>query len=679
MSKIEMKKRIAKLKKELNHHRYLYHVLDKQEISDAAWDSLKHELFELEKKYPEFITPDSPTQRVGGIPLKRFTKVRHPQPMLSIEDVFNFEELQDWQDYMRDYLKKSLQTSLQVEPVRKFDYFCERKIDGVDIVLTYKKGILNIGATRGNGLIGENVTQNIKTIEAIPLRLEKPVDLVVQGEIFILKKDFKELNRQQKKKGLPIFANPRNVAAGSVRQLDPKVTAKRKLDCCVFEIITNLGQKTHQEVHQILKQLGFKTDKQTKACRNLEQVKKYYNYWVKHRPKVGFEYDGVVVVLNNIALEKALGVVGKAPRWMRAYKFPGEQATTQVKDIIIQIGRTRALTPVALFKPTQIMGTTVSRATLHNQDEIKRLDVRINDTVIIEKAGDVIPAVVRVLKNLRTGKEKKFKMPKKCPICNGQIIQRPGEVAHYCSNKNCFAAQQRKISHFVCKKGFDIEGLGTKLVTQLMNQGLIKNRADIFTLTRGDLEPLERFAEKSADNLVKAINKSKKIDLAHFIHALGIRHVGEQTALDLAKHFGQLKKIAQASLKTLVAIADIGPVVGQSIYNWFRNKNNVKLLQRLKKYGIHHSGEARLLQMRHKQGVFQDKTFVLTGVLKTLKRGRAKEKIRALGGRVSESVSRQTDFVVIGESPGSKYDKAKKLGVKIINEKQFLKMIKYDK
>jgi len=669
MNKIEAKQRIGKLREEINHHRYLYHVLDKQEISDAALDSLKHELAELERQYPEFITLDSPTQRVGGDPLKKFVKVRHPQPMLSIEDVFDFSELEDWEDYMKDYLSKQLPGS---DPGRRFEYFCERKIDGVDIVLTYKKGILTNGATRGNGLIGEDVTQNVKTIEAIPLRCEKPIDIVVRGEIFMAKKDFQKLNRERKKKELPLYANPRNVTAGSVRQLDPQVTASRYLDCYIFEINTDLGQKTHGEVHQTLKQLGFKTDPQTRACSDLKQVQGYYSNWQEKRKGIHFDYDGIVVVLNDIALQKTLSSVGKSPRWMRAYKFPAEQTTTVIEDIVVQIGRTGVLTPVAELKPVQLMGTTVSRATLHNQDEIDRLDARVNDTIIIEKAGDVIPAVIKVLKNLRTGKEKRFQMPLTCPICSGPVKRKKGEVAYYCLNRNCFATQQRKISYFVSKKGFDMEGLGVKIVKQLMDQGLIKDGADIFTLTRGDLGPLERFAEKSADNLIKAIEKSKEIELPHFIQALGIRHIGEQTAVDLAGHFTRFEKLARAKEQELMALPEIGPIASQSIVDWFKDKKNQKFLEKIKKSGV----RIKDYRLPETKQILKGKSFILTGVLKSMSREKAHKKIQVLGGKVLNAVSPKTSFVVCGENPGSKYDKAKDLGIEIINEREFLNMLK---
>ncbi|MDD4996280.1 MAG: NAD-dependent DNA ligase LigA [Patescibacteria group bacterium] len=678
MGQQEAKQRIEKLKTELNHHRYSYHVLDKQEISDAAWDSLKHELASLEEQYPEFITSDSPTQRVGGEPLEKFVKIKHPEPMLSIEDVFNFKELQEWEDYMKDYLLKEM----RVFP--KFTYFCERKIDGVDIVLIYKKGVLFNAATRGNGLIGEDVTQNIKTIEAIPLRLEKEIDLVVRGEIFLQKKDFQKLNREREKRGLPTYANPRNIAAGSIRQLDPKITAQRFLDCYIFEIITDLGQKTHQQVHEILKQLGFKTDSQTKLCFDLKQVQKYYLFLNQKRLENSFDYDGMVVMLNDIVLQKKLSFIGKSPRWMRAYKFPGEQTTTIIEDIFIQVGRTGVLTPVAKLKPVSLMGTTVSRATLHNQDEIERLDARLGDSVIIEKAGDIIPAVVKVLKNLRTGKEKKFQMPTKCPICNGPIRKKEGEVAYYCQNKNCFASQQRKISYFVSKRCFDIEGLGPKIIGKLLEAGLISDAADLFKLQKGDIILLESpsdikpkvlvrgFAEKSADNLIKAIDKSKEIELSRFIQALGIRHIGEQMANDLAEYFKSFEKFSQTKKEELLTLSDIGPIASQSIVMWLKNKENQKFLGKLKKYGVIIKNHYLL---KAKQ-ILKGKSFVLTGVLTSMSREKAKEKIQSLGGRVLNAVSTKTDFLVSGKNPGSKYNTAKSLRINIINEQEFLKMVR---
>lgn len=665
MNKEEAKKRIEKLKKEIETHRYLYHVLDKQEISDAALDSLKHELYELEQRFPEFITPSSPTQRVGGKPLDKFKKVRHSKQILSLEDVFSLEELEKWAE-------KNQKIS-----AGQYDYYCELKLDGLTVVLTYKDGILVQGATRGDGQTGEEVTQNLKTIESIPLKLKEstklkiPKTFEVRGEVVMTKKVFEKINKDLEKKGQPKFANPRNVASGSVRQLNSKVTASRKLECFAFEIITNVGQKTHQEVHQILKELGFKTNSHNQYCKNLKEVDNYLKKWEKARERLEYLTDGVVVIINSIDIQENLGHIGKAERWMVAYKFPAEQATTIVDDIQVQVGRVGTLTPVAILRAVRVAGSTVSRATLHNQDEINRLDVRIGDTVIIQKAGDIIPDIVKVLPKLRTGKEKKFKMPEKCPICNSKVIKPKGEVNHYCSNKNCFAIEKEEINHFVSKSGFNIEGLGPKIVEQLINEGLITNAADLFKLTEGDLEPLERFAEKSASNLVKAIQSAKKIELPKFINALGIRHVGEETAITLAHQFGTLRSLEAASLEELEAIRDIGGVVAKSIYEYFRDHESQKFLKKLKEVGIQVSASRT-----HVSGKLKDKIFVLTGSLESLARDEAKDKIRSLGGQISESVSKKIDYVVVGDEPGLKYNKAKKLGVKMISEKEFLNLLK---
>lgn len=672
MDKKQAQERIKQLREEIQRHDYLYYVLDKPEISDAAYDFLKRELISLEKQYPEFVTPDSPTQRVGGPPLEKFEKVRHKIPMLSLQDAMNKEEVYDWEKRIKKLLT----------PSEKLDYFVELKIDGLAITLIYKKGILWKGATRGDGVIGEDVTQNVKTIQAIPLKLRIeelsrnikeriPEEIEVRGEVFMSKKAFQELNQQQKKKKEPLFANPRNAAAGSVRQLDSKITASRKLNFYSYQIVTDLGQKTHQESHKLLKALGFPESHYNQHCQNIDEIIKFHQKIEKIREKLPYEIDGVVITVNDNKIFQKLGMVGKKPRGAIAYKFPGKEATTKVKDIIVQIGRTGKLTPVAILEPVRVGGVTISRATLHNQDEINRLDVRIGDTVIIQRAGDVIPDVVSVLKNLRTGKEKKFKMPKKCPFCGARIYRKEGEVDYYCPNKDCSATQRRQIYHFVSKKAFDIVHLGPKIIDHLIENALIKDAADIFALTREDLEPLERFAEKSAQNLIEAIEKSKNLSLSRFIYALGIRHVGEETAIDIAKHYGSLEKIKQASLEELQNIQDIGPVVGKSIYDWFHNKENIKFLEKLEKAGI--KLEAPKIKISKK---LAGKTFVFTGELKSMTREEAKEKVREMGGDISSSVSKKTDFVVKGENPGSKYDKAKKLGVRIIDEKEFLRMIK---
>jgi DNA ligase (NAD+) len=663
MPKEQAKKRIEKLKKEINHHRYLYHVLDTQEISDAALDSLKHELYELEQKYPEFITPDSPTQRVGGKPLDKFNKIKHQVPMLSIEDVFNFEELQDWQKRIK-----------RLVPKAEFDYFAEVKMDGLAITLIYQDGLLTTAATRGDGKTGEDVTQNIKTIEAIPLKLQeiKDVDLngriEIRGEVFMTKEVFDKLNKQQVQKGEKVFANPRNAAAGSVRQLNPLITASRQLSFYGYDLITDLGQKTHQESHELIKLLGVPINEWNQYCLDLQSVRKFYKKIQAKRESLDYWIDGVVVNVNNIELMKKLGVVGKTKRGMVAYKFPAEQTTTVIKDIKFNVGRTGILTPVAYLEPVSIGGTTVSHATLHNIEEIERLGVKIGDTVIIEKAGDVIPKVIEVLPDLRTGQEKEIRIPDKCPICGSTVKSTEDEVGIYCSNKNCFAREKEKIIHFVSKKGLNIEGLGDKIIEQLINQGLIRDPADLYKLKAGDLQPLERFAEKSAQNIIEAIEQSKQVDLANFLFALGIRHVGEETAFDLAHYFGSIDKIKKASLADLQKVPDIGEVVAQSIYNYFHNESNLQMIDKLLKY-LEIGKTAKVSQ------ILADKTFVLTGALKAMTRDQAKQQIRRLGGNIASSVGSNTDFVVAGEAPGSKYDKAKKLGVKIIKENELLDLI----
>jgi DNA ligase (NAD+) len=537
--------------------------------------------------------------------------------------------------------------------------------------LTYEKGILKQAVTRGNGLIGEDVTNNIKTIGSVPLKIKKPLDIMVRGEIFMRQKEFEALNRKRGKQGLPFYANPRNLVAGSIRQLDPRITAQRSLDSYIFEIVSDYGQKTHQEVHQTLKELGFKMDERSKYCQNLKEVKEYYKQQLERRKRSSFAYDGVVVLVNNITQQKELGRVGRSPRWARAYKFPGEQATSLIKDIVVQVGRTGALTPVAILEPTLLGGSTVSRATLHNENEIRRLGVKIKDTVIIEKAGDIIPAVVGVLKNLRTGQEKDFRMPSQCPVCQGPIVRHQGEVAYYCSNPECFAIRLREINHFVSQKGFNIDGLGSKIVEQLMAEGLIKNAADLFNLQEGDLKPLERFAEKSAKNLIKAIQESKEIDFSNFIYALGIRHIGQQTSVDLASFFVSLKKLSQASADYLNSLPGIGPEMANSIYEWFQKKKNIKLIENLKKAGLKIKYPL-LMQDLPCSG----QKFVFTGTLSSMSRSSAAARVRNLGGKVGGNVSQQTDFLVYGDKPGSKYKKALREGIKTLSEKEFLKFLK---
>jgi len=677
MDKEQARQRIEKLKKLINRNRYLYHVLDKQEISDSAFDSLKHELYKLEQAFPDLITSDSPTQRVAGKPLKEFKKIKHIAPMLSIEDVFSGEELNDWQGYLKRLL-----------PSQQLDFFAEFKIDGFAISLVYKNGVLAYGSTRGDGKTGEDVTQNLKTIQSIPLKLEPQGDfpskaieaiarkkiengeIEIRGEVYMEKQKFKKLNEQLEKKGEKTFANPRNLAAGSIRQLDPKLAASRPLDFFAYSLITDLGQTTHSQEHQILEALGLRTDKGQK-CQNLNEIIDFWKEIIKKRSSLPFQIDGIVVSVNNNSIFQKLGVVGKSPRAIRAFKFSPEQSTTEVIDVKFQVGRTGAITPVAVLKPVEVGGVIVSRATLHNEDEIKRLGLKIQDTVIVGRAGDVIPDIIRVLPELRTGKEKTITMPLVCPACNSKLIKPIGEVILRCPNVSCFARRHKNFYHFVSKKAFDIVGLGPKIIDHLIEEGLIFDPADLFALKETDVSSLERFADKSAKNLVEAIQSSKRISLEKFIYSLGIRNVGEETTRDLIASWNSIKKLEKASLSDLEQIRNIGPTVAQSIYNFFQEKQNLKFIDKLIGAGI----EIVQPQTKKRKEKLNGLSFVLTGSLKSISRDMAKQRIRELGGKTSESVSQNISFVVAGENPGSKFKKAQKLGVKIISEEEFLQRI----
>jgi len=695
----DIKIRVKKLKETINHHRYLYHVLDKQEISDAALDSLKHELAELEKQYPQFSSPDSPTQRIGGKPLDKFTKVVHKVRQWSFGDAFTEEEIREFDERVKRMLAKAVLSTSNVDSTA--EYVCELKIDGFKIVLTYENGVLKTAATRGDGVTGEDVTQNIKTVESIPLKLEKPINIVVEGEIWMSRREFEKLNVKQKEKGEPPFANPRNAAAGSIRQLDPSIAASRKLDSYIYDIAliegleeekrrgssfslsgdegessktasSSLFPKTQVKELELLKDLGFKVNKNYKLCQNIEEIISYWKKWQKKKDKEDYWIDGVAVKLNRRDWQERLGYTGKSPRFAIAFKFPAEQATTVVEDIVTQVGRTGALTPVAHLTPVLVAGSVVSRATLHNDSEIKRLGLKIGDTVIIQKAGDVIPEVVQVLKEMRTGKEKEFKMPETCPVCGGTLTQEKDSPIIRCANKNCSVKHRRALHYFASKKAMNIEGLGPKIIDALLDNGLIRDAADIYDLKEGDLEPLERFGEKSAKNIVNSVNNKKETTLPRFLTALGIFHVGEETAELLAKEVKSVEVLSDMPAEELQKIDGIGPKVAESVFYWFKDKHNRELFERLlKRIKIILPEKSPLLENSKIKG----KTFVLTGTMEKMSRDKAKEEIKLRGGQVNESVSKNTDFVVAGAEPGSKYDKAKKLGVKIIGEKEFLKLL----
>lgn len=654
LSQQQARLRIAKLTDEINTLRYRYHVLDDPEVTDEIYDSLTQELLELEAKYPQFKLPNSPTVRVGGAALEKFEKVGHKVRMLSLSDAFSREDMADWETRIQKLL-----------PDERFDYFCEVKFDGLAVSLRYKSGSLAIAATRGDGEIGENVTTNIKTIQSVPLDLPIKKDIEVRGEVIMTKDVWKALNKQQEKEGKALYANTRNAAAGSIRQLDSKITASRKLRYYAYDLITDLGQITHEQIHEKLKDFGFRITNYQKPAKNLEEVFEFYKQTEKLRDKLPFGIDGIVVSVNNLDLFRRLGVVGKAPRGMIAFKFAPEQVTTVLEGILVNVGRSGKLTPVAVLRPVFVGGTTVSRATLHNEDEIKRLDVRIGDTVVIQRAGDVIPDVVEVLPKLRTGKEKKFVMSKNCPVCKQNVIRRG--VDYFCVNSSCPTKNLRAMEHFV--SAFDIYTVGPQILRRFKDEGLISDVVDLFYLKKEDIQSLERFGEKSAENIVNSIQEHKKITLPKFIYALGIAHVGEETAFDLAQRFGSIEKLMEASVEAINAIPNVGEVVAKSVYDWFQNKVNRTFIHDCMKVGI------KIENVKVKKTPLTGKSIVVTGTLQKLSREEAKEAIRKAGGDWVSSVSKNTDYVVVGDNPGSKFTKAQKLGVKTIDEKEFLKLL----
>jgi DNA ligase (NAD+) len=716
----EIKARYEKLKETIDHHRYLQHVLDKSEISEAALDSLKHELVQIESQYPALITPDSPSQRVAGEPLKEFVKVVHKVPQWSFNDAFSEDEIRDFDARVKRFLKMPTSVAESVSsrssarglanPLADTDsttpsdiihptYTCELKIDGLKIVLEYEKGLLKRAATRGDGKIGEDVTMNVRTIQSVPLKLTKPIDIIVEGEVWMSKKNFAALNASQTKQGKPLFANPRNVTAGSIRQLDPKMAESRKLDTFIYDVArasVPVPPRQSQEL-LFLRDLGFKVNSNFKHCDTIEEVIEYWKTWSKKAPKEDYLIDGVVVKTEEREFQDALGYTGKAPRWGIAFKFAAEQVTTVVLDIQLQVGRTGVLTPVAHLRPVSVAGSTVSRATLHNEDEIKRLDVRIGDTVILQKAGDVIPDVVSVVKEMRTGKEKPYQFPKIVPECggDGRIERVPGQAAWRCVSANSFTQQRRRLAYFAGKSAFDIEGLGPKIIDALLETKLIANAADIFTLKRGDLLELPRFAEKSVDNLLASIEKARDVTLGRFIISLSIPHVGEETGYLLASYFGTLEKLKRSTTEDLQKIDGVGDIMAKAVMAWFGERKNQDLLKRLEKEvkikkempvgargegGGNGTGSGTGKGGGSSEGKsaarkLAGSIFVLTGTLSTLDRNQAKEKIRSQGGLVSESVSAKTTYLVAGENPGSKETKARQLGVKILSEDEFLKII----
>ena len=665
MTKSEAKLRALRLRDQIGDLRYRYHVLNDPKVTDEVTDSLMRELRELESDFPELRDPNSPTNRVSGKPLDKFEKVRHAIPMLSLNDVFSRAELGAWEERIKKFL-----------PGDNLDYFCELKLDGLAVSLIYENGGFMRGATRGDGQVGEDITQNLRTIESIPLKLrgDFPSLVEVRGEAIMTKRVLTELNRVNQKENRPLFANTRNAAAGSLRQLDARLTAERKLEFFAWDIARATGMvfETHAEKHAYLKKLGFQIDRHQRDAKNLAEAAEFIEKIGRIREGLPYGTDGVVVTVNRVDSWRELGVVGKAPRGTVAYKYPAEKATTTIKDIVISVGRTGVLTPVAIFEPTLVAGSTVGKATLHNLDQIERLDVRIGDTVVIQKAGDVIPEVVEALPKMRTGKERKFQMPGNCPVCEGKVEKREvmgaKTVAYFCSNSKCPAKNRRALQHFV--NVMEIYEVGPKILDRLQAEGLISDAADLFTLKKEDLSGLERFGEKSAENIVASIQSRRDIPLTKLVYALGILHVGEETAEDLARHFGSLEKLMAAGEEEVGTIENIGPVIARSIYDYFRQKENLKYIEKLKSNGLR-----VLAAEKKKAGKLTGKTFVLTGTMPGMARPDAKKIIKELGGSVSESVSKNTSYLIAGAEPGSKLEKARELGVIILNKEEFMRLI----
>lgn len=670
MSKaLSVEQKIEKLREEIRRHEELYYVLDNPEIADAEYDSLVEKLQNLEQQYPEYVTPDSPTQRVGGKPAEGFAEVVHRRPMLSLDNSYNIEELRAFD-----------QRCKRLADGRSLDYVAELKIDGLSIALHYDNQMLVRGVTRGDGRIGEEVTQNARTIRSVPLKLrtkEKSIgpELEVRGEVFIPRKVFERINAEREEQDEPRFANPRNAAAGTIRQLDSKIVATRRLEMFAYDLLAGDRKPfaTHWEALNWLDQAGLKVNPNRKLCGSIEEVIDFAGRMEARRDDLDYEIDGLVVKVNSTALQDEFGATNKAPRWAIAYKYAARQATTKVLAIVVQVGRTGALTPVAHLEPVSLAGTTVSRATLHNPDEVKRLGVRIGDWVLIEKGGDVIPKVLKVIESKRTGEEKAFRMPRKCPVCGGEISKPEGEVVSRCIAADCPAQLKGRLLHFASRRAMRIEGLGESLVDQFVKSGKVSDAGDLYSLTLEDIASLERMATKSASNLLAQIEASKQRELSNLIYALGVRHVGDRTATTLARHFGSLAALSKATVEELDDVPEIGLTVAESVRDWFDDQGNIELCKRLEAAGVR-------TKLEKKRGTtaderFAGKLFVLTGTLAAYTRDEARAAIEAGGGRVTSSVSKKTDYVVAGEEAGSKLDKATSLGVTVVDEAAFKKML----
>ncbi|MFH1382884.1 MAG: NAD-dependent DNA ligase LigA [Chloroflexota bacterium] len=675
----KVKERIDQLKSQINYHSYRYYALDSPEISDEEYDALMRELKELEAQYPQFLTPDSPTQRVGATPIEAFGVVEHPLPLLSLGNAFTDEDLIDW--YNR---------TVRLVDGRKFDMVCEHKIDGLAVALTYVDGQLVTGATRGDGFRGENITQNLRTIRSIPLSVPRdaPPRFEVRGETYLPKASFRKLNTEREAEGQPLFANPRNAAAGSVRQLDSRITAKRSLDIYIYALGYAEGRAmpdTHRETMQYLQSLGFKINPRNAQAKTIEEVKEYYRTWVQQRETLPYEADGIVVKVNQLALHDQLGDIGHEPRWAIAYKFPAVQGTTRLNEIRISVGRTGTLNPYAVLEPVAVGGVTIKQAALHNEDDIRRKDIREGDRVYIQRAGEVIPEVVGPTPDSkeRPDRGKEFTLLEKvfdkgkgrpaCPVCGAEVFRPEDEVMYYCSNAACPAQVLARLELFTSRGAMDIRGIGEAMAALLLQEGLVEDVADLYSLKKEDLLKLERMGDKSADNIIRAIENSKKRSLARIIYALGIRHIGEQMAQLLAEHFGSIDELANASLEELMDIPGIGGKIAESIVIFFRQEDNQRIIEKLKDKGVFPEPEKRAAPPETLPLSGQE--FVITGTLRSFSRNEAEERIKVLGGTAKADITRKTTYLVVGVDPGSKLARAQEMGIKQLNEDEFLKLI----
>jgi DNA ligase (NAD+) len=662
LSREQAARRVIRLRREIEYHEKKYYVDNDPQISDAEFDRLMAELKNLESRYPDLITPESPTQRVGEKPVEGFSTVSHGLPMLSMDNCYSVEELQEFEARLHRLL-----------PSADIRYVTELKIDGLGIALRYQEGKYVQAVTRGDSQRGDDVTANVKTIKSLPLTIPETRPVEARGEIYLPFASFNKINQEREDNGESLFANPRNAAAGSIRLLDPSLVAGRELGIFLYTLyVQDKEPPTQWETLTGLRALGFKTNPHSRRCRTLQEVIAYWEEWKDKRDSIDYDCDGVVIKVDDLDQRLKLGITAKTPRWAISFKFPARQATTRVQDIIVQVGRTGALTPVAVLEPVKLSGTTISRSTLHNEEELKRKDVRVGDFVLIERSGDVIPRVVAVMKERRTGREKKFRFPTKCPICHSQTFKPEGEVISRCSNPSCPARLRESILHFASRRAMDIEGLGEALVDQLLDKGLVRQIPDLYRLRQDDLVKLERMGAKSARNLLDQVERSKQRDVSALIFALGIRHVGERTALDLAEHFGNLTTLSRASNDELVRIPEVGPKVAESIVFFFQQPENKELLRALRETGLNFSG----LKRSKAEGPLRGKVFVFTGGLASFAREEAGRLVEQLGGMVQSDVTKKTTHVVVGEVPGSKLAKAQKLGLVILSETEFLKLIK---